>query len=175
MQYDPRQTGQPPAPVQPTGFFTGIQVRPIIVGVVVDYIATYGFTYIYFFIYLAKQLSKQGEVAGEELTRYMTSPEGLMIGFAIGALGTALGGFVAALKAGKLEIKHGALVGAASLIVSFIEQSLQEESMPLPEWFRFLSVAAIIPAGALGGFAADVFKGSGRSSSPPGTGSWPGT
>ena len=65
MQYDPRQTGQPPAPVQPTGFFTGIQVRPIIVGVVVDYIATYGFTYIYFFIYLAKQLSKQGEVAGE--------------------------------------------------------------------------------------------------------------
>ena len=34
--------------------------------------------------------------------------------------------------------------------------------MPLPEWFRFLSVAAIIPAGALGGFAADAFKGFGR-------------
>lgn len=97
-----------------------------------------------------------------------------MIGFAIGVLGTALGGFVAALKAGRLAIKHGALVGAGSLIVSFIEQSLQGESMPLPEWFRFLSVAAIIPAGALGGFAADVFKGFGRGS-PPSTGSWPGT
>ena len=36
-----------------------------------------------------------------------------MIGFAIGVLGTALGGFVAALKAGRLAIKHGALVGAA--------------------------------------------------------------
>jgi hypothetical protein len=174
MQYDPRQTGQPPAPVQPTGFFTGVQVRPIIIGVVIDYVATYAFTYIYFFIYLAKQLSKQGEVTGEQITRYMTSPEGLMIGFAIGVLGTALGGFVAALKAGRLEIKHGALVGAGSLIVSFIEQSLQEELMPLPEWFRLLSVAAIIPAGALGGFAADAFKGFGRNS-PPSTGSWPGT
>ena len=51
MQYDPRQTGQPPAPVQPTGFFTGVQVRPIIIGVVIDYVATYAFTYIYFFIY----------------------------------------------------------------------------------------------------------------------------
>ena len=175
MQYDPRQTTQPPAPVHPSGFFTGVQVRPIIIGVVVDYIATYAFTYIYFFIYLAKQLSKQGEVTGEEITRYMTSPEGLMIGFAIGALGTALGGFVAALKAGKLEVKHGALVGAGSLIVSFIEQALQEESMPLPEWFRVLSVAAIIPVGALGGFVAELFKGSGRNSPPPGGGNRPGT
>jgi hypothetical protein len=56
MQYDPRQTGKPPSPVEPTGFFTGVQIRPIIVGVVVDYIATYAGTYAYFFIYLSKQL-----------------------------------------------------------------------------------------------------------------------
>jgi putative membrane protein (TIGR04086 family) len=160
MQYDPRQTATPPSPIEPTGFFTGVQIRPIIVGVVVDYIATYAGTYAYFFIYLAKELSKQGEVTGDQITDYMTSPEGLMIGFAIGALGTALGGFVAAFKAGKLEIKHGALVGLCSLILSFIEQSLQEETVPLPQWFRFLSVLAIIPAGALGGFVAEALKGS---------------
>jgi putative membrane protein (TIGR04086 family) len=159
MQYETRQTGTPPSPVEPTGFFTGIQVRPIIVGVVVDYIATYAGIYAYFFIYLAKELSKKGEVTGEQITQYMTSPEGLMIGFIIGILGTALGGFVAARKAGKLEIKHGALVGLCSLILSFIEQSLQEESTPLPDWFRFLSITAIIPAGALGGFLAQAFKG----------------
>jgi putative membrane protein (TIGR04086 family) len=160
MQYDARQTGKPPSSIEPTGFFTGVQIRPIIVGVVVDYIATYAGIYAYFFIYLAKELSKQGEVTEEQILKYMTSPEGLMIGFTIGVLATAVGGFVAAHKAGRLEIKHGALVGACSLILSFIEQSLQEESLPLPEWFRFLSVLAIIPAGALGGFVAETLKGS---------------
>ena len=174
MQYETRQTGKPPSPVEPTGFFTGVQVRPIIVGVVVDYIATYAGIYAYFFIYLAKELSKKGEVTGEQITQYMTSPEGLMIGFIIGILGTALGGFVAARKAGKLEIKHGALVGLCSLILSFIEQSLQEESTPLPDWFGFLSIAAIIPAGALGGFLAQAFKGLGGSDQSTG-GRFPGT
>jgi putative membrane protein (TIGR04086 family) len=173
MQHDPRQTATPPSPIEPTGFFTGVQIRPIIVGVVVDYIATYAGTYAYFFIYLAKELSKQGEVTGDQITDYMTSPEGLMIGFAIGAMGTALGGFVAAFKAGKLEIKHGALVGLCSLILSFIEQSLQEETVPLPQWFRFLSVLAIIPAGALGGFVAEALKGSVGAYGPGGR-SWTG-
>ena len=159
MEYDTRQAGKPPSPIEPTGFFTGVQIRPIIVGVVVDYIATYVGIYAYFFIYLAEELSKQGEVTGDRIRDYMTSPEGLIVGFAIGALATVLGGFVAARQAGKLEIKHGALVGCASLALSFIEQSLQEESLPLPEWFRFLSIVAIIPAGALGGVLAEAFKG----------------
>jgi putative membrane protein (TIGR04086 family) len=174
MQYDTRQTTKPPSSIEPTGFFTGVQIRPIIVGVVVDYIATYAGIYAYFFIYLAKEWSKQGEVTYEQITEYMASPEGLMISFTIGVLGTALGGFVAAHKAGKLEIKHGALVGVCSLLVSFIQQSLEEESLPLPEWFRFLSVLAIIPAGALGGFIAGALKGSGGGNRPGGA-NWPGT
>jgi hypothetical protein len=176
MQYDPRRPAtpaSPPSPIEPTGFFTGIQIRPIVVGVVVDYVVTYAAMYAYFFIYLAQELSKQGEVTEEQISNYMTSPEGLMIGFAIGAVGTALGGLVAAFKAGKLEIKHGALVGFCSLILSFIEQSLQEEILPLPQWFRFLSVIAIIPAGALGGFVAEVFKDSIANYGPGGKG-WPG-
>ncbi|HEY7316960.1 MAG TPA: TIGR04086 family membrane protein [Candidatus Binatia bacterium] len=163
MQYDTGHMAKPPAPVEPAGFFTGVQIRPIIVGVVVDYIATYAGTYAYIFIYLAKELSKQGEITGEQIKEYMASPEGLMIGFVIGTLATALGGFVAARKAGKLEVKHGTLVGICSLALSFLEQSLQEESLPLPEWFRFLSILAIVPAGALGGFLAESSKGLGSS------------
>jgi hypothetical protein len=172
MQYDAQQSGKPPSPIGPSGFFTGVQIRPIILGVVVDYVATYAGMYAYFFVYLAKELSKQGEVQGDLITKYMVSPEGLAVGFAIGVLGTALGGFVAAVKAGKLEVKHGALVGVCSLILSLIEQSLQGESLPLPEWFRFLSIAAIIPAGALGGFLVEAFKGG---STGVGGGRWPGT
>jgi len=161
MQFEPRQTGAPPSPVHPTGFFTGVQVRPVIIGVVVDYVATSVMIYAYFFVYLANQL-------------YMTTTEGLLIGFAIGTLGTAIGGFVAARKAGNFEIKHGAFVGLGSLIVSFIEELLREEFIPLPEWFRFLSVVAIIPAGAFGGYVAEMFKGLGGNYRPSG-GKLPGT
>ena len=161
MPMNSQRTETPPRnPVEPTGFFTGVQIRPIILGVIVDYIATYAAMYAYFFVYLPNELSKQGKEASyETIVQYMTSDEGLMIGFLIGVLGTAIGGFVAARKAGSLETKHGAFVGVASLIVSFIEHSLSEETLPLPEWFRFLSIVAIIPAGALGGYVAEMVKG----------------
>jgi putative membrane protein (TIGR04086 family) len=158
MDYQPRPTGAPPSPVEPTGFFTGIQILPIIVGVVVDFIASEIARYAYFFVYLANELSKQGEVSPEVISKYMLTDEGLMIGFVIGTLGTALGGFVAARRAGKLEIKHGAFVGLGSLIVSAILEAMVDEPVSVPEWFRFLSVLSIIPAGALGGFVAELFK-----------------
>ncbi|MBI2182061.1 MAG: hypothetical protein HYU31_14730, partial [Deltaproteobacteria bacterium] len=63
MDYQPRPSGAPPPPVEPTGFFTGIQILPIIVGVVVDYIATYAAMYAYFFVYVANELGKRGEVS----------------------------------------------------------------------------------------------------------------
>jgi putative membrane protein (TIGR04086 family) len=177
MQINPSQTGtQRRNPIEPAGFFTGVQIRPVIVGVVVDYIATYAAMYAYFFVYLAQELSKEGEISSDKIVEYMTSSEGLMVGFAIGVLGTAVGGFVAGWKAGNLEAKHGAFVGVGSLIVSFIEQLLREEGVELPEWFRALSVLAIIPAGALGGYVAEIIKGS-RVSYPPTSGnpprSWP--
>ena len=161
MDHNPIPTSTPPSPVEPTGFFTGIQILPIIVGVVVDYIATYAAMYAYFFVYLANELGKRGKVSPEVITEYMLSEEGLMIGFVIGALGTALGGFVAARRVGKLEIKHGAFVGLGSLILSAIEQAMQEDPVVLPEWFRFISVLSIIPAGALGGYVAEMLKGLG--------------
>jgi len=159
MQFETPRPNTPPSPIEPTGFFTGVQIFPVIVGIVVDYIATYVVMYGYFFVYLAQELSKKGKLTEDALIQYMTSPEGLMVGFAIGTACTALGGFVAARKAGAFEIKHGAFVGLGSLIVSFIEQTAQEEAIPIPEWFRLLSIVVIIPAGALGGFAAEMFQG----------------
>ena len=174
MQYDPRSGGTPPSPIQPTGFFTGVQILPVIVGVIVDYIATYAGMYAFFFVYLANKLSEQGDLSQEAIADYMMSREGMMIGFAIGALGTAIGGFVAARKAGKFQIKHGAFVGLGSLIVSFIEEVLRGESMPVPEWFRALSILSIIPAGALGGYVAEIVAGI-LGSNGRGSGNWPQT
>lgn len=162
MQFEPQRRDAPPTPVQPEGFFTGVQIFPVIVGVVVDYIATYVVMYGYLSFYVVPELWKKGEVSEDTLARYLTqyitSPEGLAVAFIIGTVCTALGGFVAARRAGSFEIKHGAFVGLGSLIVAFVEQALQQQAVPLPEWFRLLSVAAIIPAGALGGFVAQIFK-----------------
>jgi putative membrane protein (TIGR04086 family) len=162
----PRQPGTPPPPIEPTGFFTGVQIRPVIVGVVVDYVATHLAMAAFIFGYLAKELSQQGEMTNEAIAKYMASPEGLAVAFTIGCLGTAVGGFIAARRARTLEAKHGAFVGLGSLAVSFVQQALQEESMQLPEWYNFISIVAVIPAGALGGWIAGALKGSGTSSWP---------
>jgi putative membrane protein (TIGR04086 family) len=82
----------------------------------------------------------------------------LIAAFIIGSLGTLLGGFVAGRKAGVLEAKHGAFVGLGSLIVSFVEMVVMNEPQSGPEWFRMISVLAIIPAGALGGYIAGRVK-----------------
>ena len=171
MQHDPRPAGAPPRPIEPTGFFTGIKIRAVIVGVVVDYVATHLAMAAFIFGYLAKELSKQGEFTEEAVERYMVTTEGLLAALLIGCLCTALGGFIAARRAKVLEIKHGAFVGLGSLIVSFIQQAMQEQSIQLPEWFNFVSIVAIVPAGALGGFVAEAFKPRGRSVSPPRPGS----
>lgn len=165
MQYDPRQTPSPSSPVEPTGFFTGIQIRPIILGVVVDTIATIALTTFYYTFYVAKEVADKGEAAQDALAAYWTSTDGLMASLLLGSLGTLIGGFYAAYKAGRLQMKHGALVGIGSIILGFVLRAGDAESA-LPEWFMALSFAAAVPAGALGGFLAEMFAGVGRGSAP---------
>jgi putative membrane protein (TIGR04086 family) len=161
MQHNPKETAPPR--IEPTGFFTGVQIRPVVIGVVVDYIATQFAMIAFIFGYLSRELSQQGEMSEEAIAKYMETPEGLIALLVIGCLGTALGGFIAARKAGALHTKHGAFVGLGSLIVSFLQHAMQEHSMQLPEWFNFVSVVAVIPAGALGGYLAELLSdGSGK-------------
>src|SRR5262245_5432326 len=165
MQYDPRQSTSPPSKVEPTGFFTGIQFRPIIGGVVVDTIATFALTWLYYSFFVAKDLTAQG-AAEDAFNQYWNSSDGLIASLLLGSLGTVIGGFFAAYKAGKLEMKHGALVGIGSIILGLLLQSGAESEVP--EWFMALSFAAAIPAGALGGFFAEMFN-----NAMSGVGRWP--
>jgi putative membrane protein (TIGR04086 family) len=171
MQYDPRHSTKPPSPIEPTGFFAGIQFRPIIGGVVVDTIATLALVNLYYWFFIAKELAAQGGAAEDAYDQYWNSSEGLVASLLLGSLGTVIGGFYAGYKAGELEMKHGALVGIGSIVLGLILQSASAENA-IPEWFMALSFAAAIPAGALGGFFAEMFKnaiGGGRSRS---SGSW---
>ena len=171
MQQDPRQRTSAPPPIEPTGFFTGIQFRPIVVGVIIDFIATFAITIAYFTYFVAKELPDKGAAGDDAFNQYWASSEGLMASLVIGSLGTSIGGFYAAYKAGTLEMKHGALVAIGSIALGLL-MSLTESENRLPEWFMGLSVAAAIPAGALGGFFAEMYKNMagrqpGRRAGPP--------
>jgi len=170
MSYDPHQTTQAPKPIEPTGFFTGIKFRPIVTGVIVDTLATMALTTGYYTLYVAKELAQKGLAGESAFAEYWTSSEGLVASLLLGSLGTLIGGFYAAFKAGTLEMKHGALVGIGSIILGLLLQSGGSDS-DLPEWFMALSFAAAIPAGAMGGFFAEMLKdatGSGSSPRLPG-------
>jgi putative membrane protein (TIGR04086 family) len=171
MQYEPRQS---PSPIQPTGFFTGIQFRPIIGGVVVDTVATIALTTLYYSFFVAKELAAQGEATEDAFAQYWNSSDGLIASLLLGSLGTVIGGFFAAYKAGTLEMKHGALVGMGSIILGLVLQAGGQEETAMPEWFMALSFAAAIPAGAIGGFFAEMFKNAiGGGGRPIGGGGWP--
>ena len=51
---------KPPSRIEPTGFLTGIQFRPILVGVIIDTIATIALTSLYYAFFVAKEPSAQG-------------------------------------------------------------------------------------------------------------------
>ena len=157
MQYDPRQQPKAPAPIEPTGFFTGIQFRPIIAGVVLDTIATIVLVTAYYSLFVGKDLGAPGGMAEDAFTEYWNSSEGLMTSLLLGSLGTMIGGFYAAYRAKTLEMKHGALVGIGSIILGLVFQVMGSDR-ELPQWFMALSLVAAIPAGALGGFFAEMFK-----------------
>lgn len=156
MQHDSTPSN-PPSPIEPTGFFTGIEFRPIVAGVFLDTLATIVMVTAYYSLFVAKDLAAPDGMSEDAFARYWDSSEGLMTSLIIGSLGTMIGGFYAAYRAKTLEMKHGALVGIGSIILGLVFQAMGTESN-LPEWFLALSLVAAIPAGALGGFFAEMLK-----------------
>jgi putative membrane protein (TIGR04086 family) len=172
MQSPPPGTNNPPPPIEPTGFFTGIKIRPVIIGVAVDILATMLLSTVYFFIFVAKELSEPSAISEEALAQYWSSGEGIMASLVIGTFSTAIGGFYAGRKAGALEMKHGGLVGVGSILTGIILQSAGENGTGLNQWQMLIAYAAAIPAGALGGSVAEWVRGFSPGKSPDG-GAWP--
>ena len=169
MQTGQPRSNNPPPPIEPTGVFTGIKIVPIIMGIVTDVVATIVMSTFYYFVFVAREVTEE-TLSEEGLAEYWSSSEGVMVSLVIGTIGTVIGGFFAARRAGLLEIKHGALVGVGSIALGIILQSGGEETLPLDEWQMMIAYAAAIPAGALGGALAGMLGGA-TINSPPG-GSW---
>jgi putative membrane protein (TIGR04086 family) len=154
MNSNPQRPENIPPPIEPVGIFSGVQIRPIIAGMIVDYIATFVAGTVFIIIFFGQEIVKQGKPSEEAFNKILTSPEHLFILGAVGALCTVLGGYVAGRIAKNLEIKHGALVGLGSLILVTLEQVISGKSTSYPLWFEILGYLMAVPAGALGGYVA---------------------
>ncbi len=158
MKLNQQPQGSVPRPIEPRGFFTGVRIRPIIIGAVVDYAATYALITLYLIlVYMKEPLENGGvpaEALQEALKEMLSSQEVLLDLLIIGALCTILGGYVAGRIAGTEEVKHGALVGAVSLIIGILQTGMAGEASQVPYWHELLGYLLAIPAGALGGFFA---------------------
>lgn len=158
MSPDHRPPEPAPRPIGPTGFFTGVKLWPVIAGVVSDYVATYVLGMAYLIVVYQKEFSEGGRTFEQALERaldqMLSSPEGLLALGIIGAIGTALGGYVAARLARAHEVKHGALVGVVSLILGALQASMAAQPISLPYWYELLAYIVAVPAGALGGYFA---------------------
>ena len=172
MQSSQSPSYNPPPPIEPTGFFSGIKIRPVIIGIVVDIIATMILSTLYYFVFVVKDLSDKGAISEKAMADYWSSTEGIMVSLVIGTLATAIGGFYAGRKAGGLEMKHGALVGVGSILTGVILQSAGENDTGINQGQLLIAYAAAIPAGALGGSVAEWARGF-LPPKPPDRGKWP--
>ena len=115
MNLNQQPQGPAPRPTAPRGFFTGVGIRPIIIGAVVDYVATYLLVMLYVIVYYVKDPLEKGglpeEAIEKALQQMIASQEGLLALIVIGAFCTALGGYVAGRLAKTDAVKHGALGG----------------------------------------------------------------
>lgn len=164
MNHNYRRRESIPPPIGPVGFFTGVKIWPIVTGVIVDHVATYVLTILYLISYFLNE--PVGESLPEEaiqkaLNEALSSPQGLVSLGIIGAFSTALGGYVAGRLAKVAEVKHGALVGLASLIFGVLQKTIVGEGVPVPYWYELLAYIVAVPSGALGGFFAQGSRGRG--------------
>ena len=82
----------------------------------------------------------------------LSTPE-LIAAEILGLLLTAVGGFVAARMARTRHVQHGMPVGGGCLVVWLLLELIGAgDSLPL--WYNIVSFVSVVPAGALGGYAA---------------------
>lgn len=127
---------------------TDLKLKAVIVGAIVDNVGT-----IVAMLILMTALASQG-ISQEEVVARMKSPGGLVLNLILGLGCTFLGGYVAGRMARRSEVLHGALVAGAGMVIALL---WHEVGIPL--WYDIIGFAGMLPAGMLGGHAAQQRRG----------------
>ena len=129
----------------------GIRTRAVIIGVIVDWLATEVMLAAYILVFMARAVEKYG--GADKVPEHAFTQGDLLAFVLIGALATALGGFVAGWMARRRRVLHGVVVALTSLLLAFALELAVDGRVRLDEW-EIVVLVLMIPAGALGGYVA---------------------
>jgi len=116
--------------------------------VLVDTLGSFAVGVVYVLGVFGRQMA-----AGAPLSEESLSTPQLIVLEILGLLLTAVGGFVAARMARTRHVQHGMPVGGGCLVVWLLLELIGAgDSLPL--WYNIVSFVSVVPAGALGGYAA---------------------
>jgi len=116
--------------------------------VLVDTLGSFAVGVVYVLGVFGRQMA-----AGAPLSEESLSTPQLIVLEILGLLLTAVGGFVAARMARTRHVQHGMAVGGGCLVVWLLLELIGAgDSLPL--WYNIVSFVSVVPAGALGGYAA---------------------
>jgi len=148
--------GYSPTPIQPDGILDGLRWGCVLRGAVLDIALTLVLS-IPLVLWLAgpAAFSEDDAAAQKTVDQALSSPEGLFWGAVLGLAATIIGAYYGARRAGALHVRHGGWVAVVSMALVFpLQLSSTAASSAAPLWYEILSLAAMIPAGLLGGFLA---------------------
>lgn len=147
----------PRAPIEPEGTFDGLSASAILLGAFVDIAATM-IALTALDLWLAPGvMSKDPAVARKAIEEIHATPTWMAANIALGTLGTVVGAFVGARRAGQLHVRHGGWIAVTSTAIGLLLLLL---SAPLPVetasplWADALAWLLILPAGMTGGALA---------------------
>ena len=127
---------------------TDLKPWPILAGTLVDTLGSVALGVVYVLLMFGVQIASGLPPAEEAL-----STADLVVIEILGLLLTALGGFVAGYMARASEVRHGLAVGAGALLVWLLLE-LITPAEALAAWYDVISLVAVVPAAAFGGYLA---------------------
>jgi hypothetical protein len=153
----------PGDPIEPEGVFDGLSGAAITLGVFVDIGSTLLLSTL-LLAWLAPGAFTSDEAAAVEAVDalYATTPFAVLL-VGVGTLGTTLGAFVGARRAGTLHVRHGGWIAVASAATSAAGLLLlpPDPVTTPPFWIEMLGWILVLPAGVLGGALARALRRSG--------------
>jgi hypothetical protein len=147
----------PRAPIEPEGTFAGLSGAAILLGAFID-VAFTEIVSTLLALWLAPDLASQDEAQARKVLAELTASTGYVAAsIALGVLGTVLGAFVGARRAGQLHVRHGGWIAVTSTAIGALLMLLEppaRDGAGFPFWSQVVAWLLILPAGMTGGALA---------------------
>lgn len=137
--------------------FDGLNASAILLGAFVDIAATtIALTGLVLWL-VPDVMSQDQAVSRKALEEFHASTTYVTANVVLGALGTVIGAFVGASRAGRLHVRHGGWIAVTSTAIGFLLTLLSappQVDAANPLWAEALAWLLILPAGISGGALA---------------------